>query len=195
MNRKEFLKNCMCGMCSCAVLGLVEPANSSAAETAKPNDWRLLFVQQRFARLLELLSSRMDEKTLNEILFELGSYCSSLDDKRRQKFRGDLEGFRKAVKKSTSGDNITYDWEKGVITMASDEGTDCFCPLVSIHTHTPKVVGNCSLGWQQHTWEYLLQKKVNVELKESFMRGSKRCIFKIYVDQKSPKTPDGSEPT
>jgi hypothetical protein len=37
------------------------------------------------------------------------------------------------------------------------------------------------LGWQQHTWETLLQKKVTVELKESVLRGGKRCIFEIRV--------------
>ena len=80
-----------------------------------------------------------------------------------------------------SGDNITYDWDKGVITMASDERTDCFCPLISRFNHTPKVACNCSLGWQKHTWETLLQKKVKVELKESVLRGGKRCVFEIHV--------------
>ena len=113
----------------------------------------------------------MDEKTLNETLFELGAYCSGLGDETLQKFRGDLEGYRKLVKQGVSGDNITYDWDKGVITMASDERTDCFCPLISRLNHTPTVACNCSLGWQKHTWETLLQKKVRVELKESVLRG------------------------
>jgi hypothetical protein len=192
MNRKEFLKSCMCGICSCTALGLVGPAGSSAAEPAKPDDWRLPFVQQRYAKLLEILSNRMNEKELNALLFDLGAYCSSLGDKNRQKFRNDLEGFRNDAKKSSPGDDIIYDWENGVITMLGGERADCFCPLVSIHAHTPKVVCNCSLGWQQHTWEDLLQKKVKVELTESVMRGNKRCVCKIYVGDKLPKTPDQS---
>jgi hypothetical protein len=89
------------------------------------------------------------------------------------------------VKQSVSGDNITYDWDKGLITMASDERTDCFCPLNSRVHHTPEVVCNCSLGWQKHTWETLLQKKVKVELKESVLRGGKRCVFEIRILEKA----------
>ena len=181
MNRKQFLKNCACGLCSCAAVGLLTPDSASGAEAKSPEDWRLAFVKRRYARLLEILSRRMDEKTLNETLFDLGTYCSGLGDENRKKFRGNLEGFRQAVKKSVSGDNITYDWEKGVITMASDVRTDCFCPLISRFTDTPNVACNCSLGWQQHTWETLLQKKVKVELKESVLRGGKRCVFEIHV--------------
>jgi hypothetical protein len=123
----------------------------------------------------------MDEQALNETLFELGTCCSGLGDEWLKKYQGDFEGYRKLVKQGVSGDNITYDWEKGVITMASEERPDCFCPFVSRLHHTPKVVCQCSLGWQQHTWETLLQKKVKVELKESVMRGGKRCVFEIRV--------------
>ena len=187
MNRKQFLKNCAYGLCSCAAVGLPGPAGLFAAETAKSEDWRLPFVRQRYARLLEILSRRMNADTLNDTLFELGAYCSALSDETKMKFRGNLEGYRQAIKQSTSGDNITYDWEKGVITMASDERTDCFCPLISCFNHTPQVACNCSLGWQQHTWETLLQKKVKVELKESVLRGGKRCVFEIRVLEPQPQ--------
>ena len=183
MKRKEFLKNCVGGLCTCAAIGTMAPALSVAAEAKKPEDWRLSFVKKRYARLLEILSSRMDEKALKETLFALGTHCSGLSDENTKKFRGDLEGYRKAVKQSTSGDNITYDWDKGVITMASDERTDCFCPLISRFQHTPAVACNCSLGWQKHTWETLLQKKVKVELKESVLRGGKRCVFEIQIQK------------
>ena len=181
MNRKQFLKNCACGLCSCAAVGLIAPESAPGAETKAPEDWHLKFVKERYAKLLGILSTRMDEKTLNETLFELGACCSSFGDEWLKKSRGDLEGFRQAVKKGVSGDNITYDWDKGVITMASDERTDCFCPLISRFNHTPTVACNCSLGWQKHTWETLLQKKVKVELKESVLRGGKRCVFEIRI--------------
>lgn len=46
-------------------------------------------------------------------------------------------------------------------------------------------LSNCSLGWQQHTWETLLQKKVSVDLKESVLRGGKRCVFEIHVSEQA----------
>jgi hypothetical protein len=179
MNRKEFLKNCVCGVCTCALAGALAPMAQGAAEAKSAEDWRLHFVKQRYARLLEILSRRMDIDTLNKTLFELGGYCSGLGDETLAKFRGNLDGYRQMVKQSLSGDNITYDWGNGVITMTSDERTDCFCPLISRLDHTPPVACNCSLGWQKHTWETLLQKPVTVELKESVLRGGKRCTFVI----------------
>jgi hypothetical protein len=75
----------------------------TGAETKAPEDWRLKFVKERYAKLLGILSSRMDEKTLNETLAELGAYCSGLGNGTLKKFRGDLEGYRKMVKQSVSG--------------------------------------------------------------------------------------------
>jgi len=152
----------------------------------RPGKVPIPIVKQRYGKLLEILSSRMDEKTLNETLHELGTYCSSLGDERIKKFRGDFDGFCKAIKQSLSGDIVTYDREKGVITMDSGERTDCFCPLIGRLYNTPKVACNCSLGWQQHTWETLLGKKVHVELKESVLRGGKRCLFEIRVGDVPP---------
>jgi hypothetical protein len=178
MNRKEFLRNCACAATASALL----PSTGLAATGTKPpEDWRLPFVKQRYARLLEILAEQLDEKALKDTLIALGAYCSGLSDETKIKFRGNLEGYRQAIRQSVSGDNITYDWERGVITMASDERTDCFCPLISRLSHTPEVACNCSLGWQQHTWETLLQKPVKVVLKESVLRGGKRCVFEIHV--------------
>jgi hypothetical protein len=41
-----------------------------------------------------------------------------------------------------------------------------------------------SIG-QWHTWETLLQKKVSVDLKESVLRGGKRCVFEIHVSEQA----------
>ena len=187
MNRKQFFKDCACAVCSCAAVGMVGMEDASGAEDKPAEDWRLPFVKKRYAKLLEILSRKMDEKTLNETLHELGTYCSSLGDEWTVKFRGDFDGFCKAVKQGLSGDTVTFDREKGVITMDSGERSDCFCPLIGCLYNTPKVACNCSLGWQQHTWETLLQQKVNVELTESVLRGGKRCVFKIHLsDAKVP---------
>ena len=181
MNRKEFLKKSVCGLCSCAAVGLLTPGSATGAET-KASDDRLSFVKKRYAKLLEILSGRMDPKTLNEALFDLGAYCcSSTSDDFLNKYRGDLEGFRQAAKQVGAKDDFTYDRDKGLITMVSEDRTDCFCPWISRLNNTPKVACNCSLGFQQHLWETLLQKKVKVELKESALLGGKRCVFEIRI--------------
>ena len=184
MNRKQFLKNCAGGVCACVTAGAMVSAGASAAETTPTEDWRLGFIRRRYARLIEILSRRMDEQTLNETLHDLGSYCSTTD-KKMQSYRGDFEGYRKHLKQTASGDDVTYDRSRGVITVASPERTDCFCPLISLQNKTPDVVCNCSLGWQQRTWETVLGKKVQVELKESVLRGGKRCVFEVRVSDEN----------
>ena len=175
MDRKEFFRTCAAaGLCACS-------AGPAAAETPNQEDWRLRFVKERYAGLLRILSGRMDEKNLNEILHDEGAYCASLWDKTIVQHRGDFDGFCKLIKQGSSGDDVTWDREKGVITMTSPERADCFCPLNSSKQNTPSVVCNCSLGWQQHTWETFLEKKVRVELKESVLLGGKRCVFEIHV--------------
>ncbi len=156
------------------------PAASSAADAAPAEDWRLRFVKRRYARLIGILSEKMDEKTLNAALLELGRYCSSTDPRLAQ-FRGDLEGYRAHIKQTASGDDVAFDRERGIITVTSPERSDCFCPLISIENHTPQVVCNCSLGWHQATWETVTGKKVQVELKESVLRGGARCVFQVHV--------------
>jgi len=197
MNRKQFLKNCAGGLCCCFATGGLaaaataaetnSPATNSPGNSASANSaetWRSRFVRRRYARLLGILSAQMDEKTLNETLLELGRYCATTDPK-LESCRGNFDGYCEHLK-HTWGDEVTYDREKGVITVTSPERTDCFCPFIGVRYNTPKVVCNCSLGWQQHTWETILGKPVKVELVESVLRGGKRCIFKIQVLEQSP---------
>jgi hypothetical protein len=178
MDRKQFLKSCACGL-SAGAASLVPVASLSAAGAKKSEDWKVPFVQDRYPRLLEILSRRMGENALRETLRELGSACSSLSDEWPRKYRGDLDGFAKLIKQGTSGDTVTYDRETGILTMDSGERTACFCPFLG--AHAPGLACSCSLGWQQHTWEIFFQKKVTVELKESVLRGGKRCLFEIHV--------------
>lgn len=74
---------------------------------------------------------------------------------------------------------MTYDRETKTVIMASGERTACFCPFYG--ASGPGLACNCSLGWQQHTWETFFGKKVTVDLKEAFLQGGKRCVFEIHV--------------
>jgi predicted ArsR family transcriptional regulator len=179
MDRKEFLKGCAGGLCACAAAACM-PGTAEAAEAVK-EDWRWGFLKKRYAKLLSLLSETMDETALKQTLLNVGTFCSAEYDAMLAKYRGDVDGFGEHVRSTSSGDVVTYDRERGVVTMTSPERTDCFCPLNGVGAKTPGVVCNCSLGWQQHTWETVLQSKVRVELKEAVLRGGKRCTFEIHI--------------
>jgi len=181
MDRKEFLRSCAGGLCACAVACVGAPADVIAADAAKPEDWRSTFIKKRYAHLLEMLSDKLGDEKLADLLGEQGRFCSNSGDWALEKYRGDVDGYSKFVRTSSSADIITYDRDKGVITMTTDERPECFCPLNGVAVKTPGVVCNCSLGWQKNTWETLLQKKVRVELKEAVLRGGKHCTFEIHV--------------
>ena len=157
-----------------------EPSHRSTWPLAFEKDWRLRFVKDPYAGLLRILSSRLDEKSMNEVLHDVGVHCANSWDQVRL-HRGDFDGFCKVLKQSASGDEVTWDSEKNVIHVASPERTDCFCPLNGVRQNTPPLVCNCSLGWQQQAWETVLGKKVRVELKESVLRGGIRCVFEVHV--------------
>jgi hypothetical protein len=179
MDRIQFLKNCACTLCSCAAAGVIAPTSLSAEEKKSPEeDWRFSFIKDRYAKLMSILAEQMDEKTLSGILRQLGAHCASRFPLIQQ-HKGDIAGFIREFKKQAN-EEITYDPEKGIVTVVGPERGDCYCPLIDRHT-TPKVICNCSLGWQQHTYETLLGKKVEVSLKESVVRGGKRCTFEIKV--------------
>lgn len=176
MDRKEFLKGAATGLCACAAACF-----PVAAETPQTTDWRFGFVQRRYTKLISMLSETMSDAELQRTLIQLGSYCSSEGDQVLDRYKGDVEGFAAQSRTSSSGDSVTYDRDRQVVTMTSPDRTDCFCPLNSVKAKTPGMVCNCSLGWQKHTWEKILQKKVRVELKEAVLRGDKRCTFEIHI--------------
>jgi predicted hydrocarbon binding protein len=109
----------------------------------------------------------------------VGGYDCAANYSVLRKHKGDVDGFIREFKERTNED-ITYDREKGIVTVVSPERTECTCPLIAKNLTSSKVC-NCSLGWQQCTYETLLGKKVQVELTESILRGGKRCRFQIQV--------------
>jgi predicted hydrocarbon binding protein len=139
--------------------------------------WRLNFAQRRFARLIEILESTLEEDTLQGVIEELGRYCSGTIGFIQER-EGDVEGYFEQIRRRW-GEEAEFDRGRGVITVVTPE-RECICPLVDSQS-TPASICNCSLGWQKQTYETILGKPVEVELKESALRGSKRCVFEIHV--------------
>jgi len=194
MNRRKMLKQaCGLDLCACAGPALLSEAcqaadhpTNTAASTATatpPGDtlpklqWWLNHTQKQTARLWELLASRLDEKTRLEILEQLGRNCAA-NLKWAERYKGNPEGFFQFMNQKAS-EQITYDREKGVITVVTRE-RDCDCRMANSKI-TPPIFCACSLGWQKYTYETILGKPVDAEVKESVLRGSKRCVFEVRV--------------
>jgi hypothetical protein len=172
MDRKEFLKGCVTGVCACAAACL--PKTAFAADTQK-DDWRLPFVKQRYAKLIKVLGQRMDDKALSASLQELGEFCAAQDDEKMAKFRGDPDGYCMEIEKH--GTAVTRDKANNVYTTSFDPKGSCGCPLNG--EKTPGAVCECSIGWTRHTWTTVLGKAPKVVLKESVLRGGKVCKVEV----------------
>jgi len=192
MNRRKMLKQaCGLGLCACAGSALlsemceaadntantVTPAPAPGDDALKKAQWWLAHTQKQTARLWELLESRLDEKSRLEILEQLGRNCAA-NLKWAGRFKGDPEGFFRFMNQK-AGEQFTYDREKGVITIVTRE-RDCDCRMVNSKI-TPPIFCACSVGWQKQTYETILGKPVDAEVKESVLRGSKRCVFEVRI--------------
>lgn len=179
MDRKEFFKKaCTCGFCGCAGMGLFVPSAVKASKGEEPKeDWRIGFIQKRFAKLIDILNSNLDEAQKNDLLGQLGRACSNENVALPVKYKGDVEGYLKEVNTKWV-DKYTLDLEKKEIRIWDKPRESCFCPFVDSSLMTDDFC-NCSLGWQKQTYENILGHKVNVEINTSILRGGDCCSFII----------------
>ena len=186
MLRRQLLKcGCAAGLCACAGTAIGAQSGSGAEKkeaTPQTEELRRLqrsmtHAKRQTAKLLQLLETRLDEKTRVAILEDLGRNCAGNLGWAKQ-YKGNLEGYFKNLD-DRLGEKAEYDKDQGIITITTPE-RDCVCGMVNSKI-TPPIFCTCSLGWQKYTYETILDKKVEVELKESVLRGSKRCVFQIRI--------------
>jgi predicted hydrocarbon binding protein len=139
--------------------------------------WWQDHTKRQLVKLWELLEPHLDDKTRAEIIEQLGRNCAKSLGWAGQ-CKGDPEAFFQRMKDSQN-EEIEYDRDKGIITITTPE-RDCVCAMVD-SKKTPPYFCQCSIGWQKETYETILDKKVEVELKESVLRGSTRCVFQVRI--------------
>jgi len=186
MKRNEFLKKCGAGICGCGVLGLLAPLAARAEDTAvapaaAPVDPELLKQQlegarERFARLLAVMGTQLDDATRGKVLQGLGRECSQDYGAFFNKYRGNLQGFLDKIKTAWV-ERTEYDEKTGILRVIG-KPAPCACPLVKAG-RTPAEFCDCSRGWTQAAFATVLDKPVSVEIEESVLRGGSRCSFRI----------------
>jgi predicted hydrocarbon binding protein len=183
MDRKDFFKkSCQAGLCACTGFAVLNQSNVLATEpnsVKKNEDWRIGFMQKRYAKVIDILNSNLDGNTQEKILESLGRTCSKESEKDRLKFKGDLEGFLKDLK-SQWAEDASYNKEKGEIRIVGKKVESCFCPLAGDKSIS-KTICNCSLGWQKETLESITGKTVKAKIESSFLRGGDRCCFSAQI--------------
>jgi predicted ArsR family transcriptional regulator len=183
MKRKEFLKStCALGMCTCAGISLFNNGNvfpQSNEDSKDEKDWKLGFIQRRFAKLLEIVGSSVDKDELNMMLEKLGRECAKENKEFYIKFKGDPEGLIEELKKNWIE---AGEFNKGTntIRIIGKKTDSCFCPFVD-KSLTPKEFCNCSMGYNKEVFETVTGKSVKVNLEESVLHDGQRCSCSIEI--------------
>ena len=182
MNRKEFINSlCKLGACSCAGIGLFaydEVTAKDDNEEIKALKGKFKFTQYRIAKLIEIMYSTLDEKTCQEILEKVGRECGKVFGVYK-KYRGNIAGYINEVARKYHKE-VNYDQKRGIIKITSDKREDCVCSLAT-KEFTPATFCDCSAGLFKEIYETVLEKSVNVNVKESVLRGAERCVFEISI--------------
>jgi predicted hydrocarbon binding protein len=185
ITRKEFFikSAAACTTALCCCMGRAqEPAVQQTAcdpEELKQVKGRTDAARDRFSALIEKLESSLPEAQRKQLLHELGSHCadtyrSTLLDR----YRGNIHGFLEEGRRQWMAE-ASYDETNGVIDVV-DKGPGCSCPMVKEGV-TPASFCDCTLGWQEAAYSTILGRPVRAELKESILRGDKRCAYRITV--------------
>lgn len=184
MNRKDFLRGCMAGVCSCAGISFCG-SDTVSGQSANPEAERLKgqleAVRVRYAKFVEVIGQELDEPVVKRIFNSLGRECAlQFRATTFEKFKGDLKGFL-AYAQGSGGwmAKAEYDERASVITI-TDSSKNCTCPLVKKGL-TSGLQCECTLGWQEQTYGAILGRRVKASVGESILRGSDKCIFRIEI--------------
>lgn len=186
MKRNDFMKLCAAGACGCCAPGFLAPLSAQsqsgqAQPSTPPTESEMLkrqldFARERFADLMSIMAECVDAATRDKILRKLGHACAQEQAQFFERFRGDLQGFQAAIKKRWV-DRTEYDETTGILRVVG-RIPRCVCPLVKTG-RTPADFCTCTTGWNQFAFSTVLGKPVTVELEESVLRGSTRCVHRI----------------
>jgi hypothetical protein len=179
MERREFFKNVgIAGLCSCFVSRLLATETASAPQQPPQEDWRIDFARQRYSRLVSLLAARVDEGTFQQIMEEVGKFCS--DSGFAKQFPGRLEAYLAEMERRW-GAKASFDpaTQTAHVSFQPQSG-DCACPLMGKGL-VPGAACRCSVGAMRRSFSVVVGHPVTVDLKESVLQGGKCCAFAIHT--------------
>jgi hypothetical protein len=192
MERKDFLKTCAAGICSCGVIGMLtqvavaadstgsnDSTNPPAATAPSETDqlkYALDGAQERFANLLSVMDNQLDDSTRDNLLLGLGNLCAQKYTPLFEKFKGNLDGYLTTIKTAWV-EQTEYNEKTGILRVIGKPGP-CGCPLVKAG-RTPAQFCTCAAGWSRAAFSTVLGKPVTVEVEESVLGGGTRCSFRV----------------
>ncbi|MBN1144540.1 MAG: hypothetical protein JXA72_08950 [Bacteroidales bacterium] len=179
MERKEFLFK-TCTVCGCAGMALLTGQPVHAAVADDKEDWRVGFMQKRFAHLVDFMNSNVDEAMQLKMFEEMGRFCASQHKEDFEKFAGNTEAFLKDLEGQFI-EKTTFDKEKQTIALLGKKQDNCVCAFAGDKNISPTFC-NCSRGYMKEMFTVVTGKPVEATVDESVLRGSNRCSFTIHLN-------------
>lgn len=183
MKRKDFLNSaCLFGVCSCVGMPFISNSKLFAGPSnnqKKEEDWRMGFMQRRFAKLVDVVDSKVGDKKRDEIIEQLGRECAKEYRDSYIKYKDNIEGYFAEIK-SKWIDTVDYNKEEKTIKLAAKKTSSCGCPFVD-KSLIKKEFCKCSLGYQKEVYEAIFGRPVESKLVESILYGDERCSFLITI--------------
>lgn len=109
----------------------------------------------------------------------MGRECAKEGKNEIIKYQGKIEEYLKDLKAKWV-EKAEFDEGSNEIRIQDKKRDKCFCPFVDITLMT-KDFCNCSIGWQKENYETILEKKVDVKIDSSILRGADHCSFTIKI--------------
>lgn len=184
MNRKTFLNRaCQIGACSCSMIWLADAGVSAGTRTTSEdvtgNEWKIPFIQKRFAHMVHFMETKLNEEDRNAWIEEMGRACANEYKEHTKKYIGHPEDYLAQLEGKWI-DEAYYEKTEAceVILIRGQKKEKCYCPFVD-NEKMPCSFCSCSLGFQKEVFSTILEKPVQVELVNSILAGDQRCSFKI----------------
>jgi hypothetical protein len=178
MERKEFLFK-SCAFCGCAGLTMLTGQTVKAATDDGKEDWRIDFMQKRFAHLVDYMKSNIDDKARNKMIEEIGRFCAQQSRNDYAKFAGNIEEYLKDLE-SKWIEKTDYDKENKTIRMLGKKQEACACAFAGKTNISPDFC-NCSKGWMKEAFSTIVGQPVDVSIDSSLLMGGDRCSFTIKL--------------
>ncbi len=178
MKRKDFLFK-TCALCGCAGMAMLSGQPVNAAVTNDEEDWRVSFMQKRFAHLVDYMNTHVDEASQVMMFEEMGRFCASQHKESYSKFAGNTEAFLKNMVGQFI-EKTNFDKDKQTISLLGKKQDNCVCAFAGDKNMSPNFC-NCSRGYMKEMFTVVTGKPVEVTLNESILRGSDRCSFTVQI--------------
>ncbi|HLP18132.1 MAG TPA: hypothetical protein VK470_17875 [Bacteroidota bacterium] len=180
MKRNEFIHSaCKIGLCTCVGMPLLSSDVLASDNEAKKEDWRIGFMQRRFAKLIDAINSNVTEAEKQKIIEAVGRACGEETNTELAGYVGNIDGMLEQLKR-TWIETVEYDKASGTIKLFGKKTGKCGCPFVD-KSQISKDFCHCSIGYQKAVWSKISGKEADASIIESVLYGSERCSFKIKI--------------